>query len=40
MVNDQRFGQIFVSDTHPERTASLLKALDQESMVHDLTPSL
>jgi DNA replication and repair protein RecF len=38
MVNDQRFGQIFVSDTHPERTASLLKALDQESMVHDLTP--
>lgn len=39
MVNDQRFGQIFVSDTHPERTASLLKALDQESMVHDLTPN-
>lgn len=39
MVNDQRFGQIFVSDTHPERTAELLKALDQESVVHDLTPA-
>ena len=39
MVNDQRFGQIFVSDTHPERTAALLKALDQESMIHDLTPA-
>ena len=39
MVNDHRFGQIFVSDTHPERTAELLKALDQESVVHELTHS-
>jgi len=39
MVNDQRFGQIFVSDTHPERTAVLLKAVDQESVVHDLSPA-
>ena len=39
MVNDQRFGQIFISDTHQERTADLLKALDQESVVHDFTPN-
>ena len=37
MVNDHRFGQIFISDTHPERTAELLKALYQESVVHELT---
>ena len=33
LVHDQSFGQIFITDTHPERTARLVKAVDEESMV-------
>ena len=33
LVHDESFGQIFITDTHPERTAQLVKAIDEESKV-------
>ncbi len=33
LVHDESFGQIFITDTHPERTARLVKAVDADSMV-------
>jgi DNA replication and repair protein RecF len=33
MVNDHRFGQIFITDTHPERTEQLVKEVNEESAV-------
>lgn len=33
LVHDESFGQIFITDTHPERTARLVKAIDEESSV-------
>lgn len=36
LVHDENFGQIFITDTHPDRTAKLVKAIDEESQVFDL----
>jgi len=29
MVNDKIFGQLFISDTHPERTEDIVKSTHQ-----------
>ncbi|MDO5509854.1 MAG: DNA replication and repair protein RecF [Weeksellaceae bacterium] len=36
LVNDSHFGQIFISDTHPERMESLLQQLEGDSLLIDL----
>ncbi len=36
LVNEDRFGQIFISDTHPERTAAILKKINSESKIFEL----
>ena len=33
LVNDHRFGQIFISDTHPERTRAIAKRINEESRI-------
>ncbi len=33
LVNDHRFGQIFISDTHPERTRDIAKRINEESRI-------
>lgn len=33
MVNDHRFGQIFITDTHPERTGAVVRRIVEESKV-------
>lgn len=33
LVNDHHFGQIFITDTHPSRTGSILKRINDESKV-------
>ena len=33
LVNEERFGQIFISDTHPERTESIIKRINSESKI-------
>ncbi len=39
LVHDESFGQIFITDTHPERTAALVRALDEESRVFNFEES-
>ena len=36
LVNDAIFGQIFISDTHPERTESVVKSIHQSYQVFTL----
>lgn len=36
LVNEERFGQIFISDTHPERTGSILQKINAESKIFEL----
>jgi len=36
MVNDKSFGQIFISDTHPERTENLVKNIHQSYKIFNL----
>lgn len=36
LVNEERFGQIFISDTHPERTAGILQKINSESRIFEL----
>lgn len=36
LVNEDRFGQIFISDTHPERTGEILKKINSESKIFEL----
>jgi len=36
MVNDKTFGQIFISDTHPERTENLVKKIHQSYTIFQL----
>lgn len=36
LVNEDRFGQIFISDTHPERTAGILKRINSGSKIFEL----
>lgn len=33
LVNEERFGQIFITDTHPERTELIIKKINAESKV-------
>lgn len=33
LVNEERFGQIFITDTHPERTEQIIKKINAESKV-------
>lgn len=34
MVNEHRFGQIFITDTHPERTKAVIKRVNEESVIY------
>jgi len=36
LVNEERFGQIFITDTHPERTESIVKKISSESKIFRL----
>ncbi|WP_068596897.1 DNA replication/repair protein RecF [Vaginella massiliensis] len=36
LVNEDRFGQIFITDTHPERTESIVKRINAESKIFRL----
>jgi DNA replication and repair protein RecF len=36
MVNDKQFGQIFISDTHPERTEAVIKQTEQSYKIFKL----
>lgn len=33
LVNDHRFGQIFITDTHPERTRAIAKRINEEARI-------
>jgi DNA replication and repair protein RecF len=34
MVNEHRFGQIFITDTHPERTKEVIRRVNEESVIY------
>ena len=36
MVNNEVFGQLFISDTHPERTENLVKSVHQSYKIFSL----
>lgn len=36
MVNDETFGQLFISDTHPERTENIVKSTHQSYKLFNL----
>lgn len=36
LVNDEDFGQLFISDTHPERTENVVKGIHQEYEIFNL----
>jgi DNA replication and repair protein RecF len=36
MVNNSDFGQLFISDTHPERTESIIKSTHQSYKIFNL----
>ena len=36
LVNDENFGQLFISDTHPERTGDIVKKIHQSSKIFTL----
>jgi len=36
LVNEQRFGQIFITDTHKERTESVVKRINEESKIFEI----
>ncbi len=36
LVNKEHFGQIFISDTHPERTQSILNRINEENKIFNL----
>lgn len=36
LVNEEHFGQIFLSDTHPERTEAILKKINEEHTIFNL----
>lgn len=36
LVNEERFGQIFITDTHPERTENVVKRINSESKIFRL----
>jgi len=37
LVNQHHFGQIFITDTHPERTIDITKRINEESRVFEVT---
>ena len=39
LVNEHHFGQIFITDTHPERTEHMVKAVNEEAKIFDLSSS-
>jgi DNA replication and repair protein RecF len=36
LVDDDHFGQIFISDTHPERTEAIVKQIHQSYKIFKL----
>ena len=36
MVNQEEFGQLFISDTHPERTENIVKTTHQSYKIFNL----
>ena len=36
MVNNEEFGQLFISDTHPERTENIVKTTHQSYKIFNL----
>jgi DNA replication and repair protein RecF len=36
MVNSKTFGQLFISDTHPERTEAIVKSTHQSYKIFNL----
>jgi DNA replication and repair protein RecF len=36
MVNNDSFGQLFISDTHPERTETIVKSTHQSYKIFNL----
>ena len=36
LVNQENFGQIFISDTHPERTQNVLEKINEEHFIFEL----
>ena len=36
LVNEQNFGQIFITDTHKERTESVVKRINEESRIFEI----
>lgn len=36
MVHDESFGQIFITDTHPDRTAALVKKINEDSQIFEV----
>ena len=36
MVNNEIFGQIFISDTHPERTETIVKSTHQSYRIFNM----
>lgn len=40
LVHDESFGQIFITDTHPERTGALVKKINKESHIFEVDNGL
>ena len=40
LVHDESFGQIFITDTHPERTERLVREIDEKAQVFNLEESV
>ncbi len=38
LVNEEHFGQIFITDTHKERTESIVKRINEESLIFEIEP--
>ena len=36
LVNEESFGQIFITDTHKERTESVVKRINEESKIFEI----
>jgi DNA replication and repair protein RecF len=36
LVNDHRFGQIFITDTHPDRTRGIIKRINEEAKIFEV----
>ena len=40
LVNEHHFGQIFITDTHPERTMAITRRINEESRIFDVTKGM